>query len=198
LTGPDGTVVLTGPDATLIAMPTPGRNAPCPCGSGRKTKRCCGQQRGPSNDQLERAFIASQARWAAREIGDLPTRVLANLWTELAELPDLDLSLVLPLPTLITPELEQLMHAAIDDDLDSAETALPAVLDAVDTPQQRAQLAHAIINLRDTRKLSTHQAAAALIDLKSDSQTLIRASLLHAILIKTGRIRTPGGLRIAA
>jgi len=179
-------------------MPKPGRNDPCPCGSGRKTKRCCAQPRGPSNDQLERAFIASHAKWAAREIRDLPSRVLTKLWKELAELPELDLSLVVPLPTLITPELEQLMQAAIDDDLDSAEQALPAVLDVVDTPQQRAQLARAVINLRDTGKLSTRQAAAALIDLESRSQTLIRASLIHAIFIKIGRIRTPGGLRIAA
>jgi len=105
---------------------------------------------------------------------------------------------VVPLPTLITPELEQLIQAAIDDDLDSAEQALPAVLDVVDTPQQRAQLARAVINLRDTGKLSTRQAAAALIDLESRSQTLIRASLIHAIFIKIGRIRPPGGLRIAA
>ena len=105
---------------------------------------------------------------------------------------------MVPLPTLITPELEQLIQAAIDDDLDSAEQALPAVLDVVDTPQQRAQLARAVINLRDTGKLSTRQAAAALIDLESRSQTLIRASLIHAIFIKIGRIRTPGGLRIAA
>jgi hypothetical protein len=103
-----------------------------------------------------------------------------------------------PLPTLITPELEQLMHAAIDDDLDAAEQALPTVLDVVDTPHQRAQLAHTIINLRDTGKLSTRRAAAALIDLESGSQTLIRASLIHAIFINTGRIRTPNGLRIAA
>ncbi|MCA1700846.1 MAG: SEC-C domain-containing protein, partial [Actinobacteria bacterium] len=33
-------------------MPRAGRNEPCPCGSGRKVKRCCGQQRGPSNDDL--------------------------------------------------------------------------------------------------------------------------------------------------
>lgn len=179
-------------------MPKPGRNEPCPCGSGRKTKRCCGQQRGPSNDQLERAFIASHARWAARELGDLPTRVLASLWTQLAELPGLDLSLVVPLPTLTTPELEQLTQAAIDDDLDSAETALPAVLDVVDTPQQRAQLARAIISLRDSGKLSTRRAAAALIDLDSDSETFLRASVIHAIFINTGRMRTPSGLQIAA
>jgi len=36
-------------------MPGPGRNDPCPCGSGRKVKRCCQQQRGPSEEQLARA-----------------------------------------------------------------------------------------------------------------------------------------------
>ena len=86
-------------------MPGPGRNQPCPCGSGRKVKRCCGEQRGPAQAQLERAFVAQHARWAAEEIGDLPTRTLAELWKGLADLPDIDLSLVLPLPTLITPEL---------------------------------------------------------------------------------------------
>ena len=29
-----------GPDQ-LQAMPKPGRNDPCACGSGRKSKRCC-------------------------------------------------------------------------------------------------------------------------------------------------------------
>jgi len=179
-------------------MPTPGRNQPCPCGSGRKVKRCCGEQRGPSPDQLDRAFIAQQARWAASEIGDLPTRTLAELWRGLAELPGIDLSLVVPLPTLITPELAQLQEAARDDDPDSADEVIDIVLDTVDTPRQRAALAHAVINLRDTGKLSPRQAAAAIIDLESKSQTLIRASLINAVFIKTGRMRTPGGLRLAA
>ena len=52
-------------------MPGTGRNQPCPCGSRRKTKHCCGQHRGPSQDQLDRAFIAQHAHWAAIEIGDL-------------------------------------------------------------------------------------------------------------------------------
>jgi hypothetical protein len=179
-------------------MPKPGRNHPCPCGSGRKTKRCCGEQRGPSRDQLERAFIASHARWAARELADLPTDALTELWRGLAELPALDLSLIVPLPTLITPELEQLMQAAIDDDLDSAAEVIPAALTNIDTPHQRSQLAHATIHLRDTGKLTQRQAAAAIIDLESNSQTLIRASLIHAIFINTGRMRTPAGLRLAA
>ena len=40
-------------------MPGPGRNQPCPCGSGRKTKHCCGEQRGPSEEQLARAHVAA-------------------------------------------------------------------------------------------------------------------------------------------
>ena len=60
-------------------MPGSGRNQPCPCGSGRKTKHCCSQTRGPSNDQLDRAFIAQHTRWAAAEIGDLSTPVLHDL-----------------------------------------------------------------------------------------------------------------------
>ena len=179
-------------------MPGPGRNEPCPCGSGRKVKRCCGQQRGPAHDQLERAFIAQHAHQAAIEIGDLPGPALRELWESLAELPDIDLSLVLALPTLISPELDELMQAAIDDDLDRAEDVMPAVLDAVDTPQQRASLARAVIDLRDRGRLPARQAAAAIIDLDSRSQTLIRASLINAVFIKTGRIHTPGGLRLAA
>ena len=33
-----------------------GRNERCPCGSGRKVKRCCGVQRGPSEDELAKAM----------------------------------------------------------------------------------------------------------------------------------------------
>jgi SEC-C motif len=179
-------------------VPRLGRNDPCPCGSGRKVKRCCGQQRGPAQDQVERAFIAQHARQAASEIGALPRPTLRDLWDSLVELPDLDLSLVITLPTLISPELDELLQAAIDDDLDRAEDVMPAVLDAVDTPEQRARLAHAIIELRDSGRLPTRQAAAAIIDLDSRSQTLIRASLINAVFIKTGRIHTPGGLRLAA
>lgn len=179
-------------------MPRSGRNQPCPCGSGRKTKHCCGQTRGPSNDQLDRAFIAQHTRWAAAEIGDLSTPVLHDLWRSIIELPDLDLSLVVPLPTLISPELEQLLQAALNDDPDTAEELIPTVLDTIDTPHQRAQLARAILNLRDAGKLSTRHAAAAIIDLAGETHTLLRASLLNAIFIKTGHMQTPGGLRIAA
>ncbi len=35
--------ILLNPPQTLIAEKKVGRNAPCPCGSGKKYKKCCGQ-----------------------------------------------------------------------------------------------------------------------------------------------------------
>ena len=32
--------------ARLAALPKAGRNEPCPCGSGKKFKRCCGKAAG--------------------------------------------------------------------------------------------------------------------------------------------------------
>ncbi|MGZ4325976.1 MAG: YecA family protein [Solirubrobacteraceae bacterium] len=161
-------------------MPGPGRNQPCPCGSGRKVKHLCVKQRGPSDTQLERAYLAQHARWAAAEIADLPTRSLAELWRGLTELPDVDLSLVVPPPTLITPEFEQLLQTARDDDPDDADEVIDSLVDTIDTPHQRAALARAVINLGDSGKLTARQAAAVIIDLESRSQTLLRASLINA------------------
>lgn len=64
-------------------MPGPGRNEPCPCGSGRKVKRCCGVRRGPSEDQLARAYVASLARDAARELADTTLAQRRRLWEQL-------------------------------------------------------------------------------------------------------------------
>ena len=35
--------ILLNPQKTIIAGEKVGRNDPCPCGSGKKYKRCCGQ-----------------------------------------------------------------------------------------------------------------------------------------------------------
>lgn len=60
-------------------MPAAGRNEPCPCGPGHKVKRCCGQQRGPSEDQLARAHISILAREVAPDIADLSDSDLDDL-----------------------------------------------------------------------------------------------------------------------
>jgi SEC-C motif len=167
-------------------MPRPGRNEPCPCGSGRKVKRCCGQSRGPGEDDLARAFVAHHARDAARELRHLPDDELHDLLDDLVDLPELDLALTITLPELQTPELERLYEV------------IPTILDRLDTAKERARLAHTVIALGDARRLDPLLAAAAIIDLDSRSQALMWACLIHAAFIDAGIARTPGGLRIAA
>jgi hypothetical protein len=179
-------------------MPGPGRNQPCPCGSGRKTKRCCGQTRGPSEDQLARAHVAQLARQAVPDLAGLSDRALDHLWDALMDLPGVDYSLLVTLPKLIGPDLQRLREAIEHDDPDWGWDALTAVHQRVDTPQQRARLADAIVRLREQHRINRHQAAYALVDLDSRSTRLIAASLLEAVAVSVGVNRTPGGLHIAA
>jgi SEC-C motif len=198
-------VVLTDTDETLTAadersrhVPGPGRNEPCPCGSGRKTKRCCGQTRGPSEDQLARAHVAALAREAVPDLAGLSDRALDHLWEGLIDLPSLDYSLLVTLPKLIGPDLRRLRESIEHDDPDWGWHALTTVAKQIDTPQQRARLADAIVRLRDQHRLKRRQAAYALLDLSTRSTRLIGASLLEAVAVSAGVNRTPGGLHIAA
>jgi hypothetical protein len=179
-------------------MPRPGRNEPCPCGSGRKVKRCCGQARGPGDNDLSRAYLAHQARDAARKLRHHTDDELRDLFDELFELPQLDLALTITLPQLLTPDLQHLLDAVKADDPDAGDEVTPRILDRLDTPVERARLARAIINLRDTKRLDSQLAAAAIINLDSRSRILLHACLIHTAFIHAGIARTPGGLRLAA
>ena len=179
-------------------MPGPGRNHPCRCGSGRKTKHCCGEQRGPSQEQLARAHVAQLARHAIPDLAGLSDHALDHLSEGLMDLPALDLSLLVTLPKLIGPDLERLREAIEHDDPDWGWDALTRVHQQIDTPRQRARLADAIVRLRDQHRINRRQAAYALLDLHTRSTRLIAASLLEAVAVSIGVNRTPGGLHIAA
>jgi SEC-C motif len=175
-----------------------GRNQPCPCGSGRKTKRCCGIQRGPSGRDLAKAALAHHATNAARTLAHLSDRRLLELFRDLPDLPERDLTLVVELPEFVSPELAHLYRAIATDDIDHADELLPAVLERIDTPQTRARLANAVADLQAAGRLDPLLAAAAHIDLDSRSELLIRASLIQAAALAAGATRTPGGLLLAA
>lgn len=179
-------------------MPKPGRNDPCPCGSGRKTKHCCGERRGPSDEQLARAHVAQLFHQTVHELDGLSDRALDRLANELMDLPAIDLSLLVTLPRLIGPDLERLCEAIERDDPEWGWDALTAVHKQIDSPQQRARLADAVVRLRDQNRIGRQQAAFALLNLHSKSNRLIAASLLEAVAVHTGVKRTPGGLKIAA
>jgi hypothetical protein len=179
-------------------MPGPGRNELCPCGSNRKVKRCCGQQRGPSEEQLSRARVALLARDATADLRGLSESALDHLWERLVDIPTTDLSLLVTLPQLVGPDLKRLQEAISRDDPDWGWDALTAVAEQIDTPQQRAKLADALVRLRDQHRLDRRQAAAALLDLDSRSTRFIDASLLDAVAVSVGVESTPGGLHLAA
>jgi hypothetical protein len=175
-----------------------GRNQPCPCGSGRKTKRCCEQRRGPSERDLAKARLAHHAIGAARTLAHLSDRRLRELFRELPDLPERDLSLLVALPEFVSPDLARLYRAIANDDIEHADELLPAVLERIDTPQARARLADAIADLQAAGRLDPLLAAVAHIDLDSRSGLLIRASLIQAAALAAGATRTPGGLLLAA
>src|SRR6266545_2480672 len=120
-----------------------GRNERCPCGSGRKVKRCCGVRRGPSEDELAKAFLAVEARAAAWVLRDHDDEQLDELHDALVDLPAVDQSLLWPLPRLLTPEFARLGDALAAEDTETVRAVLPGVLARLDTPRARGGLARA-------------------------------------------------------
>ena len=173
-----------------------GRNQPCPCGSGMKAKRCCGSRRGPSESDLAKAFLVEQRRATSPALRPAINNIddLIELYEAVADLPSLDLSCQLRLPALLSPELERLRAAVADDDADEIQRALPQALAQVDTPMERARLARSLLALRDRRRISEQVAAAALLDLDSDAEALMRESLMAALSVQCGAAPTPCGL----
>jgi hypothetical protein len=178
-------------------MAKAGRNEPCPCGSGRKTKRCCDVTRGPVDDELERAFLAGEALTAALSLSSFTDKDLDRLWDEMLELPARHLTLQFPVPTLMTSQLQQLLERIHDGEIDGADDALDDALEQLDTPAARGLLARAVIALRDAGRLGRELAAVAILDLGTRSQALLGASLIEAAAVATGVAPTPGGLIVA-
>jgi len=176
-------------------MAAVGRNQPCPCGSGQKVKRCCGIRPAPSEEDLARKFVTEQCEAVIpvlRRIISEPTDLIP-LYMAVAELPALDLSCQLRLPPLLSPELERVRTALVNDDPEEVERALPSAIAQVDTAVARAELARAVIALRDAGRVDESVAAAALLDLDT-AEALIREALLAALEVNGGVSRTPAGV----
>jgi hypothetical protein len=172
------------------------RNKPCQCGSGRKAKYCCGVRRGPSESELAKVFLVEQRRASSPVLRDVINDIddLIELYEAVAELPSLDLSCQLRLPRLLSLELQRLRSAIADDDGDEIQSALPDALAEVDNPLVRADLARAVLALREAGRVTEEVAAAALLDLDSDADALIREALVAALAVDCGAARTPSGL----
>src|SRR6266536_3185988 len=114
-------------------MAGPGRTDRCPCGSGRKVKRCCGVRRGPSEDELAKAFLAVEACRAAGVLDGCDDEELDGLFDELVDLPATDGSLRWVLARRDAGVVGAQLAAAAVIDLASGSTRLvrASVLEAV-------------------------------------------------------------------
>jgi len=175
-----------------------GRNQRCECGSGRKTKFCCGVRTGPSETEMAKAFLAGLVTPAALVLVQFTREEVEALHAVMIELPRFDSSLQVAVPRLVTPEVNAVLDAIEDDDVDALEAAVPAVVARVDTPLERARLARAVIALRDAGRIPEPVAATALLDLASPKlNTLITSGLVQSAAVMVGAARTPGGLLLA-
>jgi hypothetical protein len=161
-----------------------------------KAKRCCGVRRGPSEVELAKAFLSQQRRAAMPALGRAINDVddLVELYKAVAELPSLDLSLQLRLPRVLCPELERLRSAISQGDAEVIQQALAPALAEIDSPLVRADLARAVVALREAGRVEEDVAAVALLDLDSEADALVREALIASLAVDCGASRTPSGL----
>lgn len=179
-----------------MAMAKLGRNERCGCGSGRKVKRCCGTQRGPSPQDLAWVFLRDQARKFAPVLGDYEPFEIAELLDRMIELPVRHLSLQVRLPRIARPELERLRAAMVaGDDLVNAVSDATAVIDG---PLLRVTLAEAAGELCHQDELDIESAATIMVDLARPNSLFVSAALIAATAVSLGRCPTPAGLLVAA
>jgi hypothetical protein len=174
-----------------------GRNQQCPCGSGRKVKYCCGQAKGPSDAELAKAALAAEAKRAALHFANYDEPDFCELYGVMLELPTVDHSMLVPLPRLITPEIERLRRAIDDDDIDGIDAARPAAATRCDTPTTRLALLEAAYRLRDEGRISADLAAMVAVDLARRESDLIQSSLVEAVALDAGAVQTASGLVVA-
>jgi hypothetical protein len=159
-----------------------GRNDPCPCGSGRKVKRCCGLQRGPDEDSTARAFLAEVSRDAARVLNVSESQFIAMMeqWSGLAAIyPELRVQL----PDT-SPAIERLAQAYVEMDMAGSREPFTEVLENADTPAERARLVRAVHGLLGEGHVDVIAAAAAAYELSTDSRELFSEWLMEAVAVK--------------
>jgi len=171
------------------------RNGPCPCGSGHKAKRCC-----YGNEQLfDNELVPKEL--CARVLSDLAGTTeleMRSLFDELLYLPEVDLSLQVPLPLVRTPHLDRAIRALQDDEDEVFDHELAHVVPLVDDAEHRTTLAKAVLVLRDQGRIPSKLAALAVLELDRETSTFFISSVAESIAVLAGDQRTPSGLLVAA
>ncbi len=170
------------------------RNGPCPCGSGQKAKRCC---LAPTQVVEARIIPPELLADLLVELSGTSKIEMYSLFDQLVSLPELDLSLQVPLPVIRTPDIDRAVRALMEDDTDEFDNALSQVMAVVDTAYNRLLLARAVVILRDAGKISQKLAALAVIELDRETSTFFMSSVAESLSLLAGDRRTPSGLLVA-
>ncbi len=170
------------------------RNGPCPCGSGSKAKRCCYGTQEPLHDGMLPREVGDAAIEDLNGTSEIELRVHFD---RLLDLPELDASLQVRLPSITTLDMERAINALRDDDCDSFDEALDKVLDAIDSPEQRLALAQGLLRLRDQGQIKRKFAAMAVLELDRPESILFRSSVAESLAVLAGEQHTPAGLFLA-
>ena len=170
------------------------RNGPRPCGSGQKAKRCC---RAPTQVVDARIIPPELLADLLVELSGTSKIEMYSLFDQLVSLPELDLSLQVPLPVIRTPDIDRAVRALMEDDTDEFDNALSQVMAVVDTVYNRLLLARAVVILRDAGKISQKLAALAVIELDRETSTFFMSSVAESLSLLAGDRRTPSGLLVA-
>lgn len=156
------------------------RNDPCPCGSGRKTKRCCGAY--DSTEGPDAALIGGLARQRAGALRELCEDCRSEAWLEVLELPSKHEACRLTLPRSRPTCLERLEEALADGDGDRLADEVVFALAGLDARTARSRLARAVLGLEATGRARPAVVAAALEDLSGPGPSMLVLSALIATL----------------
>jgi SEC-C motif-containing protein len=180
-----------------MAVAKLGRNEPCPCGSGRKVKQCCAQQREPSPEVLAWRSLRERAGKFAPILRGYDDCDLDRLLERVIELPVHHLSLQIRLPRIAPPELERL-RAGVYEGADDIVDAVQHAAAAIDGPHLRLALAGAAARLCLDDEINLEDLAVIVVDLARPTSLFVCASLIAATAVNLGRCPTPAGLLVAA
>jgi len=175
------------------------RKRPCPCGSGRPARDCCGRFRRFDEEEIASAYLRRQARVARDLICPFAPSALATLQAEAATLPEqttafTDALLVAREPVSSTLRgVVRLLERTAGAGPAPPTEVLRSTLRRADTPVARVAVAKAMVALREDGMVDEHLAAAALVELVGGRSPLTEAALLGAAGAIAGLADTADG-----
>jgi len=173
---------------------------PCPCGTGRPARDCCGRFRRLSEAEVARSYLSRQARLARDLIGPFSPEALRSLQAEAATLPARHAAFaeaILAAPDSVINEVRRMARSlqrqasagdgpgptASSHREPGTEPGAPPVrisASRADSPMARVAVAKALVALREEGLIDEHLAAAAVLELSGGTSRLATAALLDA------------------